>query len=218
MCFSAEASFSAAIVLGVAGAYTLKICSLKSLRYLAAVPLLFALQQFSEGILWLNLTHRIDPPFLFTVSGNVFLIFAFLIWPMWIPYALFMAEKNPLIKKMIGVDLLFGIALSSINLFYAVQQHISIEVVNHSLQYFAKVPNQTYIYPLIILLPCFVSTLKSVKSFALLIAVAYVAASYFYAETFVSVWCFFSAVVSLVIYKVIKEEMADKKSSSIDFN
>lgn len=215
MCFSAEVSFTASAVLMASGTYILKNCSNKSLLWIASIPILFGLQQLFEGILWVSVDQRLNDSFLFTSSANAYLVFAFLIWPVWIPLAFMVAEKNQGIKKMIAFILGCGVLLSLANLYYGLKQSVSIGIVNHSLQYLAEVPNQIYIYPLIILIPCFISTLKSVKSFALLVTIGYVIAYYFYSQTFVSVWCFFSALVSLAIYQVVKEENKENEKSSL---
>lgn len=215
MCFSAEVSFTASAVLIASGSYILKNCSSKSLLLIASIPILFGLQQLFEGILWLNLDRRLDEPFLFKSSANAYLMFAFLIWPVWIPLAFMVAEKNQRIKKIMLFALGCGTLLSLANLYYGLKQQVSIDIINHSLQYLAEVPSQMYIYPLIILLPCFLSTVKSVKSFAFLVTLGYLVAYYFYSHTFVSVWCFFSAIVSLAIYQVVREDNKENAKSSL---
>lgn len=205
MCFSAEASFTAAAVLGAMGATTLKNSSSRSQFFLAAIPILFAIQQLAEGMLWLQLTNQWENGASYHAK-KIFLIFAFLIWPIWIPLALACIEKVAWRRHLITLNLACGILLALLNLSYAMQQDISVQIINHSLQYIGKAPSQTILYPLIVLLPCFLSSVKNVWIFGVLIAFAYGVADYYYATTFVSVWCFFSAIVSLFIYKVIKND------------
>lgn len=205
MCFSAEASFTAALVLGSAGGISLRNCSSRSQFFLAAIPLLFAFQQLSEGLVWLHFSHGIGSPSLFQNAEKSFLIFAFLIWPIWIPLSLLVLEKVSWRRTLLYLNLACGIVLSLLNLKYGLQQEPAVQVVNHSLQYSGQVAEQTYAYPLIVLLPCFLSSLKNVWAFGLLITIGYVIADYFYEETFVSMWCFFAAVVSLSVYKILKD-------------
>jgi hypothetical protein len=49
MCFSATASFSASIVIGTLGVVTFKKSKNSNLKFLGAIPFLFAVQQFTEG-------------------------------------------------------------------------------------------------------------------------------------------------------------------------
>lgn len=204
MCFSMEASFGAAIVLGGIGILTSKSCSSKSLRLLSLTPFLFSIQQFAEGILWLDQTSS-GPNFLSAPAMQLFLIFAFLVWPIWIPLSLFLAESNKKRRLFIGLDLLAGVSLSIANLFYALTQVINVRIENHSIQYLGEIPPQTILYPLIVFLPCFISSLKNMWVFGVLIAISFGVAHYFYYVTFISVWCFFSAIASLIIYKIIKD-------------
>ncbi len=53
MCFSAQASFGASAVLGIMGIYALRKAKQQE-RFLAMVPLLFAIQQACEGIVWVT--------------------------------------------------------------------------------------------------------------------------------------------------------------------
>ena len=58
MCFSATASFSAgALLLGI-GVLTLRLASRPREWPIAAIPLLFAVQQLSEGVIWLTFSRE----------------------------------------------------------------------------------------------------------------------------------------------------------------
>ncbi len=54
MCFSPEADFTAAAVVGVVGVATLRLVREPRDLLIAALPLLFALHQFVEGFVWLR--------------------------------------------------------------------------------------------------------------------------------------------------------------------
>jgi len=205
MCFSTEASFSASAVLGAMGCVMIKNCSTRSQLLLASIPFLFAIQQLSEGLLWMQLGDQNQSPHTLLNAQRVFLSFAFLIWPIWIPLSLGIIEKVSWRKWLIFVDLACGIALSLVNLSFALQQEVSVKIINHSIQYFGHIPPQTLIYPAIVLVPCFISSLKNMWMFGVLVGAGYLVAQYFYETTFVSVWCFFAAIVSLFIYKILKD-------------
>lgn len=215
MCFSMEASFAAAGVLSTIGFFTVKQVTVKRYYLLALVPLFFGIQQFSEGLIW---THYVYHPLskdAFEMAMGVFLMFAMFIWPIWIPLSLYIAESHPLRKKLILADFCAGVILASLNLYYAVGQDISVRVVNHSIQYIGSIPSQALIYPLIILLPCFLSSLKRIWMYALLVAITYAFAYSYYTTTFVSVWCFFSAVASVAIYKVIEANQVENQNNEV---
>jgi hypothetical protein len=84
MCFSATASFSAAGILALAGAVTLSKARDVRERPLAAVPLVFALQQGIEGLLWRTVPagHQAG-----RTLATSFAILAMVFWPVFIPLA-----------------------------------------------------------------------------------------------------------------------------------
>jgi predicted benzoate:H+ symporter BenE len=59
-------------------------------------------------------------------------------------------------------------------------------------------------YLLATILPMFASSVKRVYVFGLVVVVSYVVAELFYREYLVSVWCFFGAIASAVIWWVLK--------------
>lgn len=205
MCFSTEASFAAALVLGSAGGITLKNSPSTSYFFLAAIPFIFALQQLSEGFVWLHFSQGMGSQFMFNNAQRAFLIFAFLVWPIWIPLSLAAVEKIYWRRILLILLLISGIILSTLNFLAALHQEISVKIINKSLQYIGQVPSQTFAYPLIILLPCFLSSLKNIWIYGVVIALSYLAADYFYTVNFVSVWCFFAAIASLSVYKIVKD-------------
>lgn len=205
MCFSTEASFTAAIVLGGMGYATSKSIPSKQYYFLAIIPLLFALQQLNEGFIWYNFAYHALPKSWLQLAVHIYLVLAFLIWPIWIPMALFATEMISWRRLIIGIDLIAGIGLSCLNFSYALKQDAAVQIINHSIQYLGHVPDQTLLYPCIVLLPCFLSSLKNISIFGLLVAAGYILADYFYQTTFVSVWCFFSAIVSLLLYKILRD-------------
>ena len=57
MCFSATASFGASAVLGAIGIIAVAKAKTKPQRLFATIPLIFAVQQLTEGLLWLSLKN-----------------------------------------------------------------------------------------------------------------------------------------------------------------
>ncbi|PKR79803.1 hypothetical protein CW751_13310 [Brumimicrobium salinarum] len=93
MCFSAEASFIAGGALTVIGAATIKKTTQKSQLWFASIPLVFGVQQISEGILWLTLPH---PEMIYTqrIATYIFIFFAQVIWPFIVPFGVLMLDKK----------------------------------------------------------------------------------------------------------------------------
>src|SRR5687767_3355250 len=100
MCFSAGASFGAAIILGAIGVVSLKKVRAPAQIIFAGIPLLFGLQQFFEGLLWLTLTHASYSSW-HTITTYVFLLFAQGLWPLWIPLSMFLIEPDKMRRKIL---------------------------------------------------------------------------------------------------------------------
>ncbi len=82
MCFSAEASFSAAALLAAVGYATVSDTKNKQELCLAAIPFIFAMQQFAEGLLWVAITYDMMNSVLGLIGKYIFLFIAFVNWPL----------------------------------------------------------------------------------------------------------------------------------------
>ncbi|MEO6280172.1 DUF6629 family protein [Roseateles sp.] len=201
MCFSATASFSAGVVLLGIGALTLKAAQRPCEWPFAAIPLLFALQQLIEGVIWL--TFSAEAPLLNTVMTHAYSFFSHVLWPVYLPVAVLMIEPPGARRRTLTALVLVGSAVGIYLLYVLVAfpvvsrptgQHIEYD----SPHFFAAAVMTLYLIsttasPL-------VSTLRGVKVFGALALLSFGAAYYFYATWFISVWCFFSALLSAVIY------------------
>ena len=85
MCFSAPASFVAAGLAGAAGLASLARVQSKAELPLAAMPLVFAIQQTIEGFLWLTLANEAVGPTSSSLT-EAFLMFALVLWPIYAPF------------------------------------------------------------------------------------------------------------------------------------
>lgn len=215
MCFSTEASFTAAFFLGAIGGVTLKTTSSRAQFFVGAIPLIFAIQQFSEGIIWLYLSRHIGSHELFINAERSFLTFAFLVWPVWIPLAFALIEPVTWRRSLLFINLYCGLGLSILNLTYAMRDDITVQIVNHSLQYMGHIPEQTTIYPLIVMLPMFLSSLRNVWIYGLATLLGFMIADYYYTTTFASVWCFFAAIVSVFVYNIVKGNQISEEKKPI---
>jgi hypothetical protein len=92
MCFSAEASFAASAILGAGGVWTLSRASSPGERPLAAMPVMFAVQQFSEGVVWVGVAAEQDT--LVSVFSYVFGFFALFLGPVYLPLTVLRVEPG----------------------------------------------------------------------------------------------------------------------------
>lgn len=213
MCFSVEASFTAATALVPVGAYCVWSAVRKERRFLplALTPVVFAVQQASEGWVWYGLRH--DNSRLVEGSTRVFLFFALAFWPFWVSFSLWFVERRRLTKMFLGISTV--LSLSWLGLYaHAVltpESEMNAHVVRHSIDYgladlkgFREAP---LIFWRLVYLSFICGPLLLVRTgsevhwhlFSGVVAVLFVVSDLVYWYAFASVWCFFAAVSSLLL-------------------
>lgn len=197
MCFSSTASFSAAGVLLLIGIATARRIQKPSEIAFALIPILFAFQQGMEGMLWLSFLDSARPyNFLLT---QAFSLFSQVIWPVYIPVSVLLLEPVPWRRKAIFAISLAGAAVSVFLLYYVVQRPVISVVEGHHIQYIFPHFHAFTASGLYLLGTCIaplVSSYRYVRLFGVLITVSLAITAIFYSTWFISVWCFFAALLS----------------------
>lgn len=207
MCFSASASFGASVILGTIGVVTLGKTKDPTQVPFAAIPLMFAVQQLSEGILWIGLSDPAHASWQhFPVY--IFLIFAQLIWPSWVPFSLLRLETDPGRRKLLQLFTTMGLSISGYLLYCLFAYDVSAEIRSGHIHYVLNFPfaltwvaSIFYFVPTVISL--FVSSVKGMNALALVILISFVATKIFFDDYLISVWCFFAAGLSLMVLRII---------------
>ena len=205
MCFSASASFIAGTALSVTGIATLTISKAKKDRPFAIIPLLFGIQQLMEGVIWLSFSH--DLPLLRQVMTYLYSLFSHVLWPVYLPFAVGVMETVQWRKKIILALGLAGIAVGLYLLYFILKFPVVAELAGRHIVYvsphFYQVPVMI-IYLSATSVSCLFSSHRFVKLFGVLLFLTFLAAYKIHALTLVSVWCFFAAILSLLIYLHIR--------------
>ena len=201
MCFSATASFSAGAVLLGLGTLTLKSARCPRERLFAAIPLLFAIQQLSEGVIWL--TFRYEAPQLNAVMTHVYSFFSHVLWPAYVPLAVLLIEAPGRRRRWLLAFVATGFAvgvylLYTLVVFPIVSRPIGQHIEYVSPHFFAAVVMTLYLLSTTV--SPILSTHRMVRVFGVLALISFGAVYFFYAIWFISVWCFFAALLSAVVY------------------
>jgi len=209
MCFSASASFGAGVVLSVIGVASIRKVESKAHIYFASIPIIFAIQQFSEAFLWLSLADPVDAS-LKTNTTYIFLFFAQVLWPIWVPFSVLKMEPN-VRKRNVG-KVFVGIGtLVSVYLFYCLMTfNVNASIVGKHILYEQDYPISVgrscgVLYVLATIGPPFISKLPRMWLLGVTILISYVITTIFYTNYIVSVWCFFASVISIAVYSVIQD-------------
>jgi len=215
MCFSASASFGASVVLAVVGVTSFACSRSLQQRVLSGIPVIFALQQFTEGILWMALlnpawSHWEKP------ATYGFLVFAQVVWPVYVPFAMLLFEYDPLRKKIITALTIAGAVFAAYIAFCLYHYSVSAVLDTHHIRYDLgfSLAHQWY-YGLLYFVPTIVapviSSIKKLHWLGYLFLSSYIVARLLFHYFVISVWCFFGAIISIIILGMI---ISEKRISS----
>lgn len=202
MCFSATASFSVAAVTAGVGVAALRHVTQTRELPLAAVPLLFAIQQAIEGLLWLRLGGAIGIGSV-TQLATGFLIFAEVVWPAYAALAVLAVEPDRRRRQCLLALAAGGSLLSLMLLVGVLGDPPAVAIRGHSIEYASEVNAlswQQVPYLVLTGAPLLLSSHRAVQAFGGVVLAGFAASAYAYVATFISVWCFFAAAGSVLLY------------------
>lgn len=196
MCFSAAASFSAAAVCGAIGAATLRSAGKRDLMF-AFVPVIFSVHQALEGFVWLTNAEGAG-----RCAGYSFAIVAFCLWPVYIPVAAWLSESDKRCRKRVLPFLVLGVAVAALaaSVLYS---GLKIGFAAHHITYLPRRRYPLifdYLYAASVVGPLFVSRNVYLRIFACLILTFFGVSTALFNPARYSVWCFFAAASSVVLY------------------
>jgi len=207
MCFSTTASFVSGAILTAIGVASIKKVTSRSQILFACIPFIFAIQQFSEGFVWLSLLNSTNHLWQH-ISTYCFLIFAIVIWPAWVPISMFMIEKKRTPKILLGIISVMGILFSILSTVYLVFYDSKAQITSYHIHYELQIPASAklligimYLIPTVI--SNFISGFKEVKVMGVFVLISYCISHFYFNDYVISVWCFFSALISITVYFII---------------
>ena len=205
MCFSATASFTLSGILGVTGVASIARSTTQTTRQFAAIPLLFGLQQFSEGVVWTTMTPTAHIA-LHETAVVSFLAVALVIWPMWAPLSVWRIEPAGTRRKLLMSFFILGVVIAAIALRLLLKWEPVAVIKGNSLDY--EHATMGFAIPEFALLLAYsvptvgsflVSSRAMVRTIGATLFVSLVLAIIIKREALTSVWCFFAAVLSVMI-------------------
>jgi hypothetical protein len=213
MCFSTTASFGAGVILSGAGILAAKKVTEPKQRMFAAIPAIFAIQQFAEGFVWLSLTQESFASWL-RPAAFVFLFFAEVLWPLWIPLAMLKletrAERKQILRFLSGLGLVFALHTLYYLMTNAFEAQISEHHIGYTLHFRSSFVIFTWIvYGILTVVPTFVSSVPKMWIVGVPMTASFFIAKILYPNNVISVWCYFAAIISIIV--VIQQMEMSKK-------
>lgn len=202
MCWSAQASFTGAAVVGAWSIATIPL--IKSPRELpyAALPMGFAFHQALEGFTWLELdghTERV----LTTWGVHYWILFAWALLPTWVPLAVWLIERDRNRRRLLVPFVVMGVLLSAFMAWRTLRDGTEVSVVGHSLNY--ELPFEpswilAFPYVTVTCIAPWISTWKYVRWFGIGNFFAMSIAAIIQAAAYSSVWCTLAAFLSALVF------------------
>lgn len=208
MCFNANVSFGASVVIGIIGIATIR--KAKSPQYaFASIPLLFAIQQFVEGILWLALKQP-DEIETQKIATYVFILIAQVIWPVLVPLSILLMEKEKIRQRILLIFLVIGAVVSTFGAYRILFFDIVALIENHHIKYDFNIsspimPFAALFYILPTIISPFISSVKKMVLLGSLLLFSLIISKIFFEVYTISVWCFFAAIISSVVFMIISK-------------
>lgn len=218
MCFSAEASFTAAAVLiplgGVALARAVKVAP----KYapLCALPLLFGFQQAMEGMVWVA-GGGPDAAWVERFS-LAYMFFSWIAWPVWVPVSVYFLEpprRRPLFLAFaVGGAMLGGLQYIP---YFAHDGWLTTNFLRYAISYSdtqlldaLMTREATYLlYLVFIIMPLVISSDRSARIFGALVTLVLAITYFFFSFAYISVFCMGGAIMSFYLVWMIFRKGAD---------
>lgn len=209
MCISAPVSFVASAVLFGTGVYAIKEVKEKRQYLFACLPLLFSIQQFAEGIIWLSADYSFfaswQQPFIY-----VFLTFAEVIWPAAVPISIMLLEKHKIRENLLISLSSLGLMFSAYIIHCLINYEFGIELRRNHIFYTQSFPDTfKTICGVVYVVNCVVSPMlssyKPIRILGLVVLASFLITEWLYSDVLISVWCLFAALGSVTVVWSIKQ-------------
>jgi hypothetical protein len=217
MCFSATASFGVSVLLAAIGTVTVTKAKTTSHKFFAVIPLIFCVQQFIEGLLWLSLTKEYYAVLKQTTT-YLFLLFALVVWPVWTSLSIMLLEKNNDRKRILQILLSFAFILSALDAYFLLFYQTNARLDGHHILYSIDSPHYfristNVLYFFTAVFPPFLSSVKKLWWIGVALIASYLIAKIFYGDYVISVWCYFATIISVIVLLIIWESKKEEAAA-----
>jgi len=213
MCFSAAGSFAVSGLLSGVGAMSFRRKVLPPYGMVAAIPFLFAIQQAAEGVVWLT-TPRSSDTEIQRIAATIFLSCALIVWPVWLSFALRRVERVPERRRILGALGWAGVVVAVTASALLARRPPEVAIAGHSIHYDRAGGGSSaalnalliliYIVPTVV--PFFVSTMRLARTIGATLIISLIVTAFAERDALTSVWCFFAALLSVLIVLSLQAE------------
>jgi hypothetical protein len=208
MCFSPEADFAAAAVVGVVGVETLRRVRTRRELIVGLLPLLFAAHQLTEGFVWLGLRGEVASS-VGDAAREAYVIYAHAVLPIIVPIGFFLIEPSRRHRRWLLPFVALGVTVGGYLLWQVTQYPIYAQAHAHCIAYSTHTPLGTpaaVAYVIAACGPALLSSRRYLQWFGVANLVGVAITAGLRDIDFTSVWCVYAALVSFLILEHFRRE------------
>jgi peptidoglycan/LPS O-acetylase OafA/YrhL len=134
-------------------------------------------------------------------------MFSHVLWPILVPLAVLLIEPDAARRRILQVLLVGGLAVGLYLLYFVSEEGIEAQVVGSSIEYASPhlyLPLVLVVYVAATCVSSLVSSHSLIRLLGVLMFAALLLTGLASRETFISVWCFFAAALSVVVYMFVR--------------
>jgi len=214
MCYSPEADLVAGVVVGAAGIDALRHVDDRRDLALAAVPLFLAAHQLIEAVGWWGLQDRV-PEMAGTLAIGAYLVIAMGVVPALVPYAVMRTERDPTRRRLMVPLVALGAGVSMVLLFALSSGPYGATIGGRYIAYETTLPWTGAVgagYAIAVCAPLLLSTHRRLVLFGVINIPVVLGLTALLSAGFISLWCVWAAVSSIVVTRHIREQSSKSYS------
>ena len=201
MCFSAEADFAVAAVVAPVGVAALRAAPRPRALPLAALPLLLALHQVTEGVVWLGLEGSASAG-LQDAATLTYLAFAQVVLPVLVPLSILLIEPDRGRRTWMAALLAVGAAVAARFTWILASNPIGAQALDNVIVYdtdweFGYVVAAGYV--LATCGPALIASSRTLRWFGVASLAGLLLASIVRYSAVTSIWCVYAALISVLV-------------------
>lgn len=202
MCFSTTVSFASSAAVAAVGVATLARVRHRNEALFAALPLLFAWHQFNEGMVWLGLTGELAVG---ALQGWVaaYMLYAMGLLPLLMPLSIWLLEPDRRRARWILPFLILGTALAVYQFWALAYFDTDVFLKGHSVVYANPGTSLFLVAIVYVIATCgalFFSGYRYIVGLGAINLIGVITVLWLKQYAFVSLWCAYAAIVSVLIY------------------
>jgi hypothetical protein len=200
MCFSPEVDVVSGVLIGVVGIDALRHVRRPAQLPLAALPILLAVHQLIESVVWWGLDGTV-PASLGQHAEWLYLTIAFGVLPVLVPFAV--GALEPLSRRrLVGVYVGVGVVVAADLMYAVLRGPITARIEGYHVEYRVELSYGGWVVVLYVLATCgalLMSTHRYVRVYGAVNLFVVLLLAWLDQAALISLWCAWAAVTSVVI-------------------